>query len=186
MCEVSRKIRNLFQVRRARKVRLILMDVDGTLTDGRIYVLPDGEEVKGYHVHDGLGIFLAHLAGLQTGIITGKTSASLELRARRLGLSEFHQGILDKKKVLLEIAERRQLALDEIAYVGDDLGDLEVMRMVGFPAAVADAHPLIKKAACYRCQKPGGSGAVREVIEFILKAQSRWKSLAERAAEIKK
>lgn len=180
------RLHNLFQVGRARKVAMILMDVDGTLTDGRLYVLPDGEEVKGYHVHDGLGIFLAHLAGLKTGIISGKASRALELRASRLGLVELHQGILDKKKVLLEIAERHQLGLEQVAFIGDDLGDLEVMKMVGLPAAVGDAHPAIKKAARYRCLRPGGQGAVREVIEFILKAQGRWEALAVRAKEIKR
>ncbi len=177
---------NLLQTRRARKVVMVLMDVDGTLTDGRLYVLPDGEEVKAYHVQDGLGIFLAHLAGLKTGIITGKTSRALEVRAARLGLEELHQGILDKKQVLLEIAGRHNLDLAEIAFIGDDLGDLEVMTMVGFPAAVADAHPAIRKVARYRCSRPGGRGAVREVIEFILRAQGRWKSLAARAKEIKR
>lgn len=180
------RLLNQRQAGRARKVSLILTDVDGTLTDGTIYVLPDGEEVKAYHVHDGLGIFLAHLAGLKTGIITGKTSRALEIRASRLGLQELHQGILDKKSVLLDIARRHNLDLSEIAFVGDDLGDLEVMKMVGFPAAVSDAHPAIKKVARYRCIRPGGHGAVREVIEFILKAQGRWQELATRAADIKR
>lgn len=186
MLKLLSRFRNLLQSRRAREVSLILMDVDGTLTDGTIYVLPDGEECKGYNVQDGLGIFLAHLAGLKTGIITGKTSRALELRATRLGLEEFHQGILDKKKVLLEIARRHNLDLNKIAFIGDDLGDLEVMKLVGFPAAVADAHPAIRKIARYRCSRPGGRGAVREVIEFILKARGLWKTLAGRAAEIKR
>ncbi|MDI6698338.1 MAG: HAD hydrolase family protein [Candidatus Saccharicenans sp.] len=186
MFRLLSRFQNLLQARRARKVVMVLMDVDGTLTDGRLYVFPDGEEVKAYHVQDGLGIFLAHLAGLKTGIITGKTSRALEIRAGRLGLEELHQGILDKKQVLLEIAGRHNLDLAEIAFIGDDLGDLEVMTMVGFPAAVADAHPAIRKVARYRCSRPGGRGAVREVIEFILKAQGRWESLAARAKEIKK
>lgn len=186
MPKLLTRLRNLLQSGRARKVNLILMDVDGTLTDGTLYVLPDGEEVKAYHVRDGLGIILAHLAGLKTGIITGKTSRALEIRAGRLGLQELHQGILDKKKVLLDIAERHNLDLAEIAFIGDDLGDLEVMKMVGFPAAVADAHPAIRKVARFRCSRPGGRGAVREVIELILKAQGRWKTLAARAEEIKR
>lgn len=186
MLRTLTRLRNALQAGRARKVSLVLMDVDGTLTDGTIYVFPDGEEVKAYHVHDGLGIFLAHLAGLKTGIITGKTSRALEIRASRLSLQEFHQGIMDKKKVLLEIVRRNNLDLSEIAFVGDDLGDLEVMSMVGFPAAVADAHPAIRKVARFRCSRPGGRGAVREVIEFILKAQGRWKALAARAADIKR
>ncbi|MBC7348614.1 MAG: HAD hydrolase family protein [Candidatus Aminicenantes bacterium] len=185
MFDSLRRIRNRLQAARARQVALILMDVDGTLTDGTLYVLPDGQEIKGYHVQDGLGIFLAHLAGLKLGIITGKTSRALEVRASRLGLEELHQGIIDKKKVLLEIAQRHQLRLEQIAFIGDDLGDLEVMRAVGFPAAVGDAHPAIKKTARYLCRRPGGRGAVREVIEFILKSQGRWASLREKANEIK-
>lgn len=181
-----KRIFNYLQISRARRVVLILMDVDGTLTDGTLYVLPDGEEIKGYHVQDGLGIFLANLAGLKLGIITGKVSRALETRAARLGLEELHQGIIDKKKVLLEIAERHRLHPDQIAYIGDDLGDLEVMRAVGFPAAVADAHPVIKKTARFLCRRPGGRGAVREVIEFILRAQGRWSSLWEKASEIKR
>lgn len=180
-----KRLFNCLQIFRARKVALVLMDVDGTLTDGIVYVLPDGQEIKGYHVQDGLGIFLAQLAGLKLGIITGKTSRALETRAARLGLEELHQGIIDKKKILLEIADRHRLCLEQIAYIGDDLGDLEVMRAVGFPAAVADAHPVIKKTARFLCRRPGGRGAVREVIEFILKAQGRWSSLREKASEIK-
>ncbi len=170
---------------KARKVSMILMDVDGTLTDGKIFVLPDGQEVKGYHVHDGLGIFLARMAGLKIGIITGKTSKPLEIRAERLGLDEFHQGILDKKSIMLEIATRHQLLPEELAFIGDDLGDLEVMKAVGFPAAVANAHPVIKRVACFISRKEGGQGAVREIIEFILKAQGRWEQVKTRASEIK-
>jgi len=165
---------------------MVLMDVDGTLTDGTLYLLPDGQEIKGYNVQDGLGIFLAKLAGLKVGIITGKTSAALEIRSQRLGVDEFHQGILNKKKVLLEIAERHGLSLEEIAYIGDDLGDLEVMQSVGFAAAVADAHPLTKKIARFVCRKKGGHGAVREFIEFILRAQGKWEELQLRAKEIKR
>lgn len=170
----------------ARQVTMLLMDVDGTLTDGTIFVLPDGQEIKGYHVQDGLGIFLARMAGLKVGIITGKSSPSLEVRAKRLGIEELHQGILDKKKVLEEIARRHNLSLEQIAYIGDDLGDLEVMQSVGFPAAVANAHPAIKKVARYVCRARGGQGAVREFIEFILKAQGKWKELEKKAKEIKR
>ncbi|MGB9893850.1 MAG: KdsC family phosphatase [Candidatus Saccharicenans sp.] len=170
----------------AKKVVMILMDVDGTLTDGTIYLMPDGQEIKGYHVHDGLGIFLARLAGLKIGLITGKISAALEKRSQRLGVDELHQGVLDKKKVLLEIAERHYLDLSQIAYIGDDLGDLEIMEAVGLPAAVADAHPAVKKVARYVCRKRGGRGAVREFIEFILKAQGKWDRLQQQAKEIKR
>lgn len=153
------------------------MDVDGTLTDGTIMVFPDGEELKTYNVRDGLGILLAHLAGLKTGIITGKTSKSLEIRSEKLRMAEIHQGILDKKPVLDDILERNGLTSEEVAYIGDDLGDLEVIKSVGFAAAVADAHDEIKKHSHFICQNPGGKGAVREFIEFILSTQEKWETI---------
>ncbi|HEK86361.1 MAG: KdsC family phosphatase [Candidatus Saccharicenans sp.] len=169
----------------ARQIKMLLMDVDGTLTNGLIYLLPDGQEVKTYNVQDGLGIFLARMAGLKVGVITGKVSPALEIRAVRLGLDEVHQGILNKKIVLEEIARSNNLSLKEIAYIGDDLGDMEIMTMVGLGAAVADAHPDIKKAALYICKNKGGFGAVREFIEFILKAQGKWSAIKSRASDLR-
>lgn len=159
---------------RAGRVKMILMDVDGTLTDGSLAVLPDGEEIKSYNVRDGMGVLLAQLAGLKVGIITGKISKGLEKRAERLRISELHQGIIDKMKVLSQILDKNQLKLEEVAYIGDDLGDLEVIQAVGFAAAVADAHPIIKKSAHYKCRKSGGQGAFREFIEYIIGAQKKW------------
>jgi 3-deoxy-D-manno-octulosonate 8-phosphate phosphatase (KDO 8-P phosphatase) len=159
---------------RAGRVKMILMDVDGTLTDGTLAVLPDGEEIKSYNVKDGMGVLLAQLAGLRIGIITGKTSKGLEKRAERLKIAEIHQGIIDKKKTLNEILDKNQLKPEEVAYIGDDLGDLEVIKAVGFGAAVADAHPLIKKSAHYVCKNCGGRGAFREFIEYIIGAQKKW------------
>jgi 3-deoxy-D-manno-octulosonate 8-phosphate phosphatase (KDO 8-P phosphatase) len=154
------------------------MDVDGTLTDGSLVILPEsGEEVRAYHTRDGQGLLLARAAGLLTGVITGKTSKSVDLRARRLGLDEVHQGAADKKQVLEEILARRCLSPDEAAFIGDDLGDLGVMRGVGLAGAVADAHPLVRAQAHYVCGLAGGRGAVREFIEFILKAQGRAREL---------
>jgi len=164
---------------RARKIKWILMDVDGTLTDGTLLILPDGEELKSYNVRDGLGILLAHLAGIKTGIITGKISKSLEKRAEKLRIVELHQGILDKKTVLHEILDKNSIDAEEVAYIGDDLGDLEVIKSVGFAAAVADAHPEIKKHSHFICNIPGGRGAVREFIEFILSSQDKWKTVQE-------
>lgn len=155
------------------------MDVDGTLTDGTLLVLPDGEEIKAYNVRDGLGILLAGLAGLKTGIITGKTSKALEIRSEKLKIAEIHQGILDKKAILKEILERNGLTSQEVAFIGDDLGDLEVIKSVGFSAGVADAHPEVKKYCHFICQNPGGKGAVREFIEFILSTQEKWETIQE-------
>ncbi len=155
-------------------IKMILMDVDGTLTDGTLAVLPDGEEIKSYHVRDGMGILLAHLAGFKTGFITGKTSRALQHRAERLRITELHQGVLNKKAVLMDILERHRLEPQEVAFIGDDLGDLPVIKLVGLAAAVADAHPQIVKHAHFVCRQPGGRGAVREFLEFIFQAQDLW------------
>jgi 3-deoxy-D-manno-octulosonate 8-phosphate phosphatase (KDO 8-P phosphatase) len=170
---------------RAQRIKMIIMDVDGTLTDGSLLLLPDGEELKSYNVLDGLGILLAHLAGLKTGIITGKTSQPLSIRAERLNITEIHQGILDKDRVLETILEKHRLLAEEVAYIGDDLGDLEVIKKVGFAGAVANAHPFIKEGSHFHCQKEGGRGAVREFIEFILTAQDKWGIIQENIASIK-
>jgi 3-deoxy-D-manno-octulosonate 8-phosphate phosphatase (KDO 8-P phosphatase) len=164
---------------------MILMDVDGTLTDGTLAVLPDGEEVKSYDVRDGLGILLAQLAGLRLGIITGKTSKSLERRAERLRILEVHQGVLDKTKALSEILDKQALAPEAVAYIGDDLGDVAVMKSVGLAAAVADAHPEVRRHAHYICRTAGGRGAVRELIEFVLDAQGKWEAIKGRAGEVR-
>lgn len=159
---------------RAQPIKMIIMDVDGTLTDGMLAVMPDGEEIKSYNVKDGMGILLAQVAGLKVGIITGKASAALEKRAKKLKIYELYQGVQDKKKVLDEILKNNKLKSEEIAYIGDDLGDLEVIKLVGFAAAVADAHPMIKKNCHFICKNCGGRGAVREFIEYILQAQDKW------------
>lgn len=170
--------------KKARLIKMIIMDVDGTLTDGSLVVLPDGEEVKSYNVKDGLGILLAHLAGIKTGIITGKTSRALENRAAKLQVDEFHQGILDKKRVLEGILGKYGLSPGEVAYIGDDLGDLEVIRSVGLAAAVADAHPLVKQNSHFICRQNGGKGAVREFIEFILESQKKWGLIEEKVKDL--
>jgi len=162
---------------RVRKIKMIIMDVDGTLTDGTLLILPDGEELKSYNVKDGTGILLARLAGLKTAIITGKTSKSVEKRAEKLKISEVYQGIIDKKNALDEILAKNKLNPEEVAYIGDDLGDLEVIKSVGLSAAVADAHPEIRKQSHFICKNQGGKGAVREFIEFILQAQNKWQMI---------
>ncbi len=170
---------------RARRVRLLLMDVDGTLTDGTIFVLPDGEEVRSFNVRDGLGILLAQMAGLRAGIITGKESKCVAVRAARLRLAEIHQGAVDKIKTLDGILARNGLPAEAVAYIGDDLGDLDVLLAVGLAGAVGDAHPDVKAHAQFICRAAGGRGAVREFIEFILKAQGRWKDVRARAREVR-
>lgn len=170
---------------RAQKVKMIIMDVDGTLTDGTLLLLPDGEEVKFYNVMDGMGILLAHLAGIKTGIISGKISKPLARRAKNLKILELHQGILDKKRALFEILGKHRLQAEEVAYIGDDLGDLEVIREVGLAGAVANAHALVKENSHFLCKQEGGKGAVREFIEFILTTQNKWGIIQDKIADIK-
>lgn len=169
---------------RALRIKIIIMDVDGTLTDGTLFVLPDGEEVKSYNVRDGLGILLAHLVGFKTAIITGKTSRALEKRAEKLRIDELHQGIMDKKPVLEAILAKHGLKNEEAAYIGDDLGDLAVIKSVGLAGAVADAHPEVKKNCHFICEQGGGRGAVREFIEFILEAQGKWGEVEEKVKNL--
>lgn len=170
---------------RARSIKLILMDVDGTLTDGTLTILPDGEELKAYHVRDGMGILMAHLAGLRTGIITGKTSKALTHRAKRLRVSEIHQGILDKIRVYEDLLRKYGLRDQDVAFIGDDLGDLPVLKRVGLAAAVADAHPRVIEHCHYTCGLAGGRGAVREFLEFIFTAQDKWPAIEARLSELK-
>lgn len=172
--------------RRAQDIKMILMDVDGTLTDGTLMLLPDGEEIKSYHVRDGMGLLMAHAVGFKTGIITGKTSKPLVIRAQKLKISELYQGILDKKRIFLEILDKHSLQPKEVAFIGDDLGDLEVIKLAGFSGAVADAHPEILKHSHYICQQPGGKGAVREFVEFIFDAQDKWQALTEVIKNLKR
>jgi 3-deoxy-D-manno-octulosonate 8-phosphate phosphatase (KDO 8-P phosphatase) len=171
---------------RAKKIKMILMDVDGTLTDGTILLLPNGDEAKSYSVRDGMGMLMARLAGLNTGIITGKRSSALEHRARLLRVDELHMGILDKLPLFEDIGTRYRLKREEMAYIGDDLGDLAVLKAAGLAACVADAHEEVRKHCHFVSRFPGGRGAVREFIEFILAAQGHlWDRLEEKIANLK-
>lgn len=167
----------------AKKIKLIIMDVDGTLSDGRFFVLPDGEMIKSFDVKDGTGIFFANLAGIKTAIITGKASKAVRQRSVELNIDDYYEGIFNKTVPFEELLEKYELNKDEVAYVGDDIGDAEVMGMVGFSAAVGDAHPLIKRISHYIAKRYGGRGAVREVIDFILDAQEKWPEIFARIKE---
>jgi 3-deoxy-D-manno-octulosonate 8-phosphate phosphatase (KDO 8-P phosphatase) len=169
---------------RARRIEMILTDVDGTLTDGKPAVLPDGQEVKSYHVQDGQAVLLAQLAGLKLGIITGKTSKAFEHRAARLKIEEVHQGALDKRPVFRRILKKHGLRADEAAYIGDDLGDLAVLKEAELSAAVADAHPSVRREVHHLCKKKGGEGAFREFADFILGAQNKGGLITEKFADI--
>ena len=170
---------------RARKIRLILMDVDGTLTDGTLIVTSEGEELKTYHVRDGLGILLAKLSGLDLGIITGKTS-----KGWRSGPSGSASPNSTRERLISPASSAKSWRgadcwPEEVAYIGDDVGDLAVMKTVGLAGAVADAHPEVREHCQFISGFAGGHGAVREFIEFILKAQGKWDAAAGRVHDLR-
>ncbi len=154
--------------RRARRVRLVIMDVDGVLTDAGMYYAESGEELKKFNTRDGHGIVLVHSAGIRTAFITRERTPIFTRRAAKLGVTEVHQGVLDKLPVVKRILETFGLAPEEACFIGDDVGDLEAMRYVGLAAAVADALPPIRRVAHYVTRKKGGGGAVREICDLIL------------------
>jgi 3-deoxy-D-manno-octulosonate 8-phosphate phosphatase (KDO 8-P phosphatase) len=166
--------------RRARGIKLLLMDCDGVLTDGRLELLENGDEQKTFHARDGQGISLFHRAGLKTGIISGRTSSAVERRAQDLEMAYVRQYAKDKVKVLDEILALAKVSLQECAYIGDDLADIPVMSRVELAFAVADAAPETKLAAHFVTEHKGGRGAVREVTELILKAQGSWDHLVKK------
>ena len=166
--------------RRAARVKLLLMDCDGVLTDGRITLLENGDEQKSFHTRDGHGIVLLHRAGLSSGIISGRTSSLVERRARELGMRYVRQGTWDKVKDFDELLAEAGVTDHEVAFVGDDVTDIPLMQRSSLAVAVADAAPETRAAAHYVTQLPGGHGAVREVTELILKAQGRWSELLKR------
>jgi 3-deoxy-D-manno-octulosonate 8-phosphate phosphatase (KDO 8-P phosphatase) len=176
---------------RARRIKIILFDVDGVLTDGTIWVLPipitapDGSvtnktvESKGFSAHDGAGMTLAHIGGMKVGVITKRISDTVAIRARDLKLEFVYQGEAFKMRPVREIMEKEGVTLEEIAYVGDDVVDLPVMRQCGFAAAVANARQQVKDEAHYVTPNMGGYGAGRDVIEFILEAKGTLKKCLE-------
>lgn len=159
---------------RAKRIKLLLMDCDGVLTDGRLWLTADGDEQKTFHARDGQGISLCHHAGLKTGIISGRTSSAVERRAQELRMSYVRQSAKDKIKALDEILVEAGVSANECAYIGDDVADIPVMQRVALAVAVADAVPETKQAAHYVSALKGGHGAVREVADLILKAQGKW------------
>ena len=165
---------------RAKRIKLLLMDCDGVLTDGRLWLTADGDEQKTFHARDGQGISLCHHAGLKTGIISGRTSSAVERRAQDLKMSYVRQYAKDKVKALNEILAAAGVTADECAYIGDDVADIPVMQRVALAVAVADAVPETKQAAHYVTGLKGGHGAVREVCDLILKAQGKWDEVMKR------
>ena len=155
-------------------IRLLLTDVDGVLTDGRIHFDGEGRELKMFHVHDGAGLVYWHRCGGLSGFVSGRGSKVVEDRARELGVHEVWLRCADKRAALDEILSRRQLEPSVVAYLGDDLLDLPVMAVVGFPVSVANGRAEVRAAAHHVTSARGGEGALREVIELLLRAQQRW------------
>lgn len=152
-------------------VRLVVLDVDGVLTDGRLYYTEHGETLKAFHVHDGLGIRAARENGLAVAVISAKQSAALERRLADLGVRQAFLGVDDKWPVFDRLVNELGISVDQVAYVGDDRIDLPVMRRVGVPVAVANAQDAVKAVACHITSRSGGSGAVREAIDWVLSAR---------------
>ncbi|MDP2927767.1 MAG: HAD hydrolase family protein [Candidatus Omnitrophota bacterium] len=164
---------------RFRKVKLLLLDVDGVLTDGRIIYDSAGRDSKFFDVHDGLGVFCLGKFGINTIIITAKNSKTIGPRSKDMLVAEVFADIFPKTAVLDKILKKYRVALDEVCFVGDDLVDLSLMRKVGLPVASANASSEVKEAAVYVTNCLGGRGAVREVAELILKSQGKWKDVLE-------
>lgn len=167
-----RELRN-----RAAQIKLLLMDVDGVLTDGRIYYVPDSRggflETKAFHSRDGLGIRLAHEAGLKMGVISGRCSPVVEYRVRELGIGYIRQSKLEKLEPYQAILRESGFKDSQVCYIGDDLVDLPVLKRAGLAVGVGNGHPLLRRHVHYWTRNPGGLGAVRETIELVLTAQGK-------------
>jgi 3-deoxy-D-manno-octulosonate 8-phosphate phosphatase (KDO 8-P phosphatase) len=166
---------------RASKIKLLLMDVDGVMTNGKLYHFPDVQgnmvETKGFDSQDGIALQWMQWKGLRTGVISGRESLGTAERARQLKMNHVYQGHIEKIPILEKIMADDALRPEEVAYMGDDFTDLVVMRRVGFAAAVANARPEVKREAHYVTEAGGGNGAVREVVELILEARGFWSEI---------
>ncbi len=165
----------------AAQIRLLLMDVDGVMTDGKLYNLPDSQgnmvETKGFDSQDGIALQWLSWTGIKTGLISGRMSPATVERAKQTKFTYVYQGRIDKIPVLEEILSDVKLEPSQVAYIGDDLTDIVVMHRVGLAIATSNARPEVKRQAHYVTMQPGGSGAVREAIELILKAQGKWEEI---------
>lgn len=155
-----------------RNIRLFATDVDGVLTDAGMYYAESGDEWKKFNTRDGMGIKLLQKAGFITAIVTQERTKLVARRAEKLAIPELHQGVMDKLSVIREMARRHRLTLGQVAYIGDDVNDLEALRAVGFSAAPADGMPVVCDVVDYVCRRKGGEGAVREIVEMLLQART--------------
>jgi 3-deoxy-D-manno-octulosonate 8-phosphate phosphatase (KDO 8-P phosphatase) len=166
--------------KRAARIKLLLMDCDGVLTDGRIWLLGENDEQKSFSVKDGLGLELFRRAGLRSGVISGRTSQAVTRRARETGIEFVRQGEKNKVKAFDEILSAAGVRTDDVAFIGDDLNDIPLLQRAELAIAVADAAEEVRTAAHYVTRAKGGYGAVREVVELILRSQGRWSEASER------
>jgi 3-deoxy-D-manno-octulosonate 8-phosphate phosphatase (KDO 8-P phosphatase) len=169
-------------IARAARVRLACFDVDGVLTDGKLWYSEEGEEIKAFHVHDGLGLKLLREHGIEIALITARDSRPVQTRARDLGIEHVYQGQKDKLGVFTMLLESFGLQASEASYTGDDLPDLGVMRRAGLAIAVANAHPWVKQHAHWTTRHSGGHGAAREVSDLLLTAQGHTDAIIARAS----
>lgn len=169
--------------RRAARIKLLIVDVDGVMTDCRIILDNRGNEFKAFHVRDGHGIKLAQRVGIKVAIITGRESKVVDRRAKELGITEVHQGSRNKLEAYASILAAMGLKDSEVAYMGDDVVDIPLLKRVGLPVAVADATEETRAHALMVTENPGGRGAVREVTDFLIKAQGRWDEIIKKYIE---
>ncbi len=167
-------------IEKLRKIKMLVLDVDGVMTDGKIIMDSEGRELKNFNVRDGHGLVMIQRHGIKVAILTGRTSAVVDHRARDLKITEVYQGALNKKEVFAQLLQKNGLTADQIAYMGDDIVDIPVLKMVGFSSAVADALEIVKKTSDYVTISNGGAGAVREICEMLLVAQGFWPEVAVR------
>lgn len=170
-------MRNKSIINKAKKIKLLLLDVDGVLTDGRIIYDSRGSDIKFFDVYDGLGVYLLKKAGIPTILITAKDSTAIKPRARDMQVDAIFVNVSRKSTVLPRVLKKYKVTANEVCFVGDDLVDLGLLKSVGFPIAVCNAAVEIKQAASFVTSKPGGRGAVREISELILKAQGKWRKM---------
>lgn len=163
-----------------KKIKMLILDVDGVMTDGRIIMDDTGREIKNFNVRDGHGLKVLQRYGVKVAILTGRKSKVVEHRAKDLEIKYVYQKVYNKKEVFGEILKKHKLSADEVAFVGDDIVDVPVLKMVGFSVAVADALDIVKKSVIYVSPYQGGKGAVREICDMILQAQGKWPEIAAR------
>jgi 3-deoxy-D-manno-octulosonate 8-phosphate phosphatase (KDO 8-P phosphatase) len=163
-----------------KKIKLLILDVDGVMTDGRIIMDSEGRELKNFDVRDGHGIKMIQRYGIKVAILTGRKSKVVEHRAKDLEIEDVYQKAFNKKEVFEKILQKHKLSNKEVAFMGDDIVDIPVLKIVGFSASVANALDIVKRQVDYITKNSGGRGAVREVCEMILQAQGKWPEIAAR------